>query len=406
MRLSTSQIFALGTQAIDRQQTNLLQTQQQISSGLRVQTPSDDPVAAAQIWQVNESIAENTQYSANLGQAKSTLSLSDSVLAQVDNLLQSSRTLVVEANNGTVSAQDRASIATQLSQQLQQLIGLANTGDGNGGYLYSGFKQGSPPYAATASGAAYSGDQGQRLIQVSGSRQIAISDNGSAIFDRAKAGNGSFVVTPSATNTGTVAAGASSVTNPAQLTGDSYSIAFNVTGGATPVTTYSVVDTTTSTTLSSNNPYTDGGAISFAGVQFTLSGSPANGDQVTLTPSPQQSVFTTLTNLITTLQSSASSPAALAQLSSSLSTGLQSIDQAQNQVLNTRASIGARLNEVDALTTSNGNQSVQFQTNLSNLQSVDYNQAISNLAQQQIALQAAQQSFVKISGLSLFNYIN
>jgi flagellar hook-associated protein 3 FlgL len=141
-------------------------------------------------------------------------------------------------------------------------------------------------------------------------------------------------------------------------------------------------------------------------MQFNLSGSPANGDSFTVSPSTQQSVFTTLSNLVQALRTPASTPAVQTQIFNSLSAGLQNIDQATNQVLSTRATIGARVNEIQALTSGNQSQNTQYQQNLSTLQDVNYTQAISQLSQQELALQAAQQSFVKISGLTLFSYLN
>ncbi|HEY5310017.1 MAG TPA: flagellar hook-associated protein 3, partial [Casimicrobiaceae bacterium] len=66
---------------------------------------------------------------------------------------------------------------------------------------------------------------------------------------------------------------------------------------------------------------------------------------------------------------------------------------------------GAHMTELDALTSSLSSRTVQGQQTLSNLQDLDYNKALSDFARQQVALQAAQQSFTKVSGLSLFNYL-
>lgn len=318
----------------------------------------------------------------------------------MDNLLQDVRTVAVNAGNGALSDGDRQNLATQLQGQLQNLIAFANSVDGNGGYLFSGFQTATLPFTGTTNGATYNGDQGQRLLQVSGGRQIAISENGSALFERIKAGNGQFVVSSVATNSGTGVLRSTDVADPSQLTTDSYRIVFNVSGGAT---TYNVIDTTTSTMLSSNNAYTPGGAISFAGMQISLTGAPANGDAFTVAPSAAQSVFTTITNLIQVLRTPTGSPAASAQLANGVYLGLQNIDQALNNMLTVRASLGARMSEVDALRSSNDDRALQFETNLSALQDVDYNKAVSDLARQQVALQAAQQSFAKISQLSLFN---
>ncbi|MDP1634649.1 MAG: flagellin, partial [Gallionellaceae bacterium] len=81
------------------------------------------------------------------------------------------------------------------------------------------------------------------------------------------------------------------------------------------------------------------------------------------------------------------------------------LDNALDNVLNVRATLGLRLGEIDALQVAGENLGLQFKQTLSQLQDTDYNKAISDLTQQQATLQAAQQSFTKVSGLSLFNYM-
>ena len=98
-------------------------------------------------------------------------------------------------------------------------------------------------------------------------------------------------------------------------------------------------------------------------------------------------------------------PVAGANLSNSLLHSVNQLDSALNNVLNTRVTLGLRLNEVDALDAAGEDLGLQFKKTLSELQDTDYNKAISDLAQQKMNLEAAQQSFVKVTGLSLFNYL-
>jgi len=210
------------------------------------------------------------------------------------------------------------------------------------------------------------------------------------------------VASASGSNTGTGVASAAQVVGPGSPNGDSYSIQFHVIAG---VTTYDVIDSTTATTISTGNGYTDGAAISAGGMQFSVSGAPANGDAFTTGPSATQSIFTTLQQLVTTLQSPVSTAADRAKLANGIGRALQDIDQALGNVLASRASVGASLRELDSLTASNQDRSQQYAQSLSTLQDLDYNKALSDFSRQQLALDAAQKSFVKISGLSLFNYL-
>ena len=258
------------------------------------------------------------------------------------------------------------------------------------------------PFAQTAAGAQYSGDQGQRLSQVSVSRQIAVSDSGTDVFERIKNGNGVFVTAAGAANSGSGVISSGNVVTPASLTGHNYQINFSIAAGAT---TYSVVDSTTATTLSAGNPYTSGNAISFDGLQFDIQGSPSNGDRFTVAPSTNQSLFKTLNDLIAVVAAPVNGQTDSTKLTNGLNSVLQNLDQGLNNILSIRSAIGTRLQEVDALQSTGEDLAVQYQQTLSQLQDVDYAKAISDLSQQQMSLQAAQQSFIKVSGLSLFQYL-
>ena len=135
MRVSTSMIFSQGTDAIARQQAEMLHNQQQIAAGRRVLTAADDPIAAAEALTVTQSKDATAQYSTNVDTAMTALGLNDSVLGQLTNVLQSIRVLAVNGGNAGLNDNDRASLATDVAGQLEQLIGLANTRDGNGNYL-------------------------------------------------------------------------------------------------------------------------------------------------------------------------------------------------------------------------------------------------------------------------------
>ena len=401
MRISTSLLYSLGVDAIGRAESDMLHTQQQISSGRRLLTPADDPVAAAQALKVTQASAQNDQYSSNIDTAKSALSLSDGVLSQVTDLLQSVRTTAVNAGNGVLSDSDRASLATELGSRLSELLGLANSKDGEGRYMFSGFQTGTEPFAQDASGTvAYNGDQGRRELQVASSRQIAVSDSGASVFQAIRNGNGVFVATPGTSNAGTGVIDAGSVVSGAVASGDTYTLRFHVAGA---VTTYDVVDATTATTLSTGNAYTSGSAITVAGREVTITGAPADNDSFSLAPSTSQSMFDTIRNLIGALGAPVTSAADRARLANGVNQALSNIDLASNNVLAVRAGVGASLRELDSLTAANQDRNEQYQTTLSNLQDLDYSKALSDFSRQQLALDAAQKSFLKVTGLSLFS---
>lgn len=418
MRISTSTIYDLNVASLDQQQNNLLQTQLHISSGKRVMTPSDDPVAAARAISVNQSISSNTQYISNQNAANAALGLSDNALQSVTNLLQSVQTTALNAaNSGALTNSDRQSLATALQGDLNQLLGLANSTDGAGNYIYAGAQGSVKPFTQSATGVTYNGDDTQQLSQVASGRQLATNDSGANIFMRIKNGNGSFATSATTTNTGSGIISQGSLVSPPPTTlqaGNTYTVTFTVTAG---VTTYSITgkDATGAAlptvaqpgALPANVAYTSGQAISFNGIQFNVQGAPANGDTFTVQPSTNVSVFQTITNLISALNVSIvpGDAAATAQLNQQVGAAIGGLNNAVNNVLTVRASVGSRMSEISALQSSSNSLSTVYQQQLSQLTDLDMNKAISSLTQQQTSLQAALQSFQKVSGLSLFNYL-
>lgn len=400
MRISSNTLFDSNVAALNQQQTRLLHTQQQIASGRRLLTASDDPVAATRALEISQADATNTQYASNRDSARHTLSLAESTLQAVTSLILDARDATIAAGNGSLDSSGRKAIATDMTAKLQELTGLANSTDGLGNYLFAGFQSRTKPFVDTTTGMGFFGDDGQNLVQVASNRQMATSDSGADVFMRIKNGNGTFATQATAANTGTGVISSGSVTNPAALVaGNSYTVSFSVAAG---VTSYTVTGAPTALAPAmAGIPYVSGQAISFDGMQIDIKGAPANGDSFTVAPSANESVFKTISDLITALNA----PVVGANLTNSLGHGLHQLDNALNNVLTTRATLGLRLNELDALQIAGENMGLQFKQTLSKLQDTDYNKAISDLTQQNMSLQAAQKSFVKATDLSLFNYI-
>lgn len=434
IRISTNMVFDQGVTNLQNNQAKLLQTQNQIASGRRVITPSDDPIAAAHSLEVQQSQAINQQYSRNGDSANASLGLSENALASVSALLTHIKTLAVSAGDGVLTPSDLDSIGTELRSNFQELLGLANSTDGNGQYLFSGYQGSTQPFAEVTPGVvAYKGDQGQRLIQITASRQVPVSDAGSDVFQLIKNGNGSFATAPNGANTGTGIVSPGSVVDQSAWNAagnpQDFTIKFFVDSTVNPpVTTYDIVDNTTGNSLQTGAPssagpylrtYTDGGTISLKtqsppdtnatafdyGAELSIKGAPATGDSFTLQASTNVDMFTTLNNLIAAVETSARTPVGDTQLANALNIAHSNLDNAIDNVLTVRARVGSRLQEVDNAQSSSADLNLQFQKTVSNLVDVDYNKAISDLTLQQTALQAAQQSFVKVSGLSLFNFL-
>jgi flagellar hook-associated protein 3 FlgL len=401
MRISTAEFTSQAILAIDSQSSALQKTQNELSSGMAVQTAADNPVAASQIVQLSQQQAQLTQYGTNLQSAQTRLTLEESSLSTATSNLQSIRDLVVQAGDATLNDSNRAQIGTQIQTQIQALLGTANTKDSNGEYLFSGYATQTQSFAADSSGnVSYQGDAGNRLIQISADQSVADSDTGATAFMNIAAGNGTFTTAANAANTGSGIIDSGSVVDSAQWVPDKYTLTF------TSPTTYQVIDNSTGTTVVANGAYTAGSAIEFQGVQVTVTGSPAAADSFTVAPSGQQSMFATLTQLATALSKPADTAAAKAQLATSLGSALTNIDQTVNHLSTVSASVGSRIDMLSAQTTTNTSTSTALSTQKSGLQDVDYAAAVSTLSQQMVGLQAAEQSYAAISQLSLFKYLS
>jgi flagellar hook-associated protein 3 FlgL len=153
-------------------------------------------------------------------------------------------------------------------------------------------------------------------------------------------------------------------------------------------------------------PYTSGSAISYNGWSTSIKGAPQAGDTFTVQPSINVDIFKTLGDLIAQLEKPIQGgTATTTQLGNSISTAIQNFDQALQNVLTVRASVGTRLQELDSVESTGADLQLQYQQTLSGLQDLDYTKAATDLARQKVALEAAQLSFTKVQGLSLFNFM-
>jgi flagellar hook-associated protein 3 FlgL len=382
--------------SINALESGINQTQNQMSSGVSFSTASQNPTAAGSVNNYNQALAQSQQYGTNASSAQTNLSTEDNALSQVQSQLQSLRDLALEANSGTLQNSDRAAIATQAVQIQNSLLALANTQNGNGEYIFGGFAAQTQPFTLSATGATYNGDQGQRQVQIAAGQTVADGDNGDTVFNQIKTGNGTFTVSAAAGNTGGGIIGATTVSDPTAYDGGTYAISFTAPGA------YQVTE---GGTVVSTGSYTDGGTIAFNGVQVTLSGQPAAGDSFTLAPSSNQSLFTTVQNLVSALQTGVTTPASATALNNSINSAINNIDQALSQSSNVRATVGGRLNSITTQQSVATSQQVQLKTTISNLQGLDYASAITTLDQQNTTLSAALQAFTLTQGLTLFKFL-
>ncbi len=401
MRISTTTFFNRTTDSIQQRQFELDRLQQQVASGKRLLAPSDDPAASGRVLEITNTLEAVSQYSTNADIATGRLEHEESVLSSANEVIKRVRELAVRGKNASLTAADRGFLASEVRQRLDELLGLANTRSENGDYMFAGSLSRTRPFLRDSSGQVnYLGDDTVRELQISADRRIADRDSGFDVFMAIRNGNGSFVTDADAANTGTGLISVGSVSDPTLYTGHDYRIDFTAPGS------YDIIDVTTGTTLVTGAAYTEGATITaIPGVEFSISGTPAAGDRFTLQPSDNQSVFETLNRLVTALETPSSSPAQEARMQQSLDRALTDLDQAQEQMLRVRTSIGARLKALDSQKQINEGYSFQLTKVRSQLEDLNLVSAISELQLTAASLQAAQLTFSRIQGLTLFKFL-
>lgn len=559
MRISSIQAFNNGVSGIGRNYSNVIRTQEQISSGNRILTPADDPVASVRLLQLDQQQAQLKQYSENLTAAKNSLTQEETTLNSVVNVLQRVRELTVQAGDGALSGDGRKAIAQELGEREGELLNLMNSRNARGEYLFSGFLGKTEPFIRNPDNSySYQGDEGQRSLQVASSSNVAINDNGNRLFENVTNANRvqqqagvaaavlpvppfqattlaplpttdqrvfmspglvqdseafntdfrpgepysmafisgeefriydstgadvtseipgggkidplvsggnvinfrgmrfqldvvlqegdntldldnlladiqppavagapglgthsftlqaaptDFAVTRGSTNNSAALIASGGIVNqPAfdaqfptsgvllRFTDDTnYEVYSQPVGaGSTPISTGTVT-----------GPYP--ATFSLYGAQFSLSGpaAVAGGDEFNLQPQfqEQRSILNTISRLRQALESSPTSPVGNLAIRDEVNIALTNMDNGLGQVLEVQTEIGARLNLIDSTETDNEDVTLVNKAIQADLRELDYAEALSRLSFQTIVLEAAQQSYVKIAGLNLFNQL-
>lgn len=521
-RVSTAQIFNNGTNGIGKNQSSLYRLQQQMSSGRRVMTPSDDPIAASRAVVLSQSQSFNKQSISNQKSANEKLSEIDSQLSYLNDRLTGARDLLLQAGNTQLTAEQRSYIATELEGIFNEVLAMANTQDSAGNYIFSGFLGDVRPYSATANGAAYAGDQGKHLVQASTGRQIATNVTGTEVFNF-KTGNGLFQtsagsnmsgVTVTAQNDtggaakmsvssvdyakqqaainagnskvqinfinattfqytkadGTQVQGTYTPGQPLDLSndlgvklnitgdlkaGDRFDLNINTKNAGTGIINQGSIQSISNynaavnagfnniaikftenvnngkTSLSyqifdmNKNPpaeltngaqaFTDGQSIALRnlnstpsdfGISVTINGTPAGGDTFSIQTSKEDNVFGMLRDAVNLLDHDDNvleDKYSTIEFSNRLAGLIQNVDQSLENINQVRASVGSDMQELESLKNTAEDKVVQYASAISDLVDLDYTEAVSNMMQQTLQLQAAIAAFQQTSNLSLFN---
>ena len=412
MRISTAQSFNTGIDQLQQRQRDLARTQQQLSSGKRVERASDDPSAAARAERALASEARGQASQRALETSRHAMTLTEGALGDAGELMQQAREALVAAGNGSYSDAERVGVADRLSALRQQLLATANRGNGDGGFLFAGQGGSQPPFVDAVGGVSFRGTPG--AVQLVSDEPLPRSIDGQAAWLASPSGNGLFETrnASSAPNvSGTwidagqvrdlaafyTATSPPAAANPATLT---YRLAFSGTA-ASP--TFSVTKDGAATALA-NVAYVSGQTIAIDGMEFTVEGNPASGDGFEIRlATPSLGVFDTLARAIAELKTPLRSNAAVTQ---SVQRALSDLDGSMVALQSLRSQVGEVLNHADRVEGRIAAQSISAQTERSNAEDLDMLAALSRFEAQQTGYQAALKTYASVQRLSLFDFLN
>lgn len=184
MRISTQQFYEVSANQYQNNYSSVVKAQDQASSGVRVQTAGDDPVAAARLLLLQQQKDMLGQFNGNINSLKNSLTNEESVLDSVNTALQKASELALRAGNVGISDDDRKSIASEVGALEDQILGLLNSKDANGKYMFSGSKTETPPYSRNNDGTyTYQGDETPLSLQISNSLTMSAGDTGKSLLE-------------------------------------------------------------------------------------------------------------------------------------------------------------------------------------------------------------------------------
>ena len=491
MRVSTNSLYLNNVSNMLGKQSALNKVQEQLSTLRKVNRPSDDPVAASQILDQTQAKDRIEQFNQNAKAAESSLALSGTSLQAAGDVLQQVRQMAIQAGNTTLTNEDRKMLNSELEGLYKQMLGYANTLDGNGKALFGGSISQTKPYSelqqfgtAVAAGSSivqYNGDANRQEMMISSARQVPVTDNGQYVFGSIPEGNGVFKLGAGSTlsnvqvDLGSVIDRAAFDASPLATNGNKIEVVFssqddgvdgsaadfsqyydilsydaatltytslitgntNVAASSAPADLLAAASLTSPLYYNSANPnpaaafgpglrsqseqvdignplnypkFKSGSDVDLTaygyGIKFAISSEkPAAGGVITVEQSKTHSIFDTLNDFSRVLQSDVATPADATDFANRLGNVIANIDNTQTRILSVEARIGANRNEADALVEVGSDFALQYKAILSRLQDVDVASAATELSLAKLALDASQNSFAKVQGLSLFNYI-
>ncbi len=429
MRISSAQIFNIANRGMREASQAVTHTQEQLSTGLRVLNPSDDPVAATKIMQLSTEVSNIEQFEKNIDIARNNLVLEEVALDTVLNLMQRMQELAVQAGNtATLSESEYDTLASEVDARLDELTNILNGQNANGDYIFGGYKSTTPPFVGSAfSGFDYVGDDGQQYIKIANNTTIASSDSGKSLFVDVVSSQNTVATSASTANRSDPPVSISMGLVVDQEAYDDFYpedmiITFNADVDLTPALpagkNYTITERSTGRVIADTVPYSANTPIVANGVTFVITGTPASaipatagtpptpeipGDRLFVDSTEKQNVLTSLARFSTAMKAYDGSQEAKDGLGVVVASALDDFKNVQTSILDVVSQLGARFNTLESTGELHLDSTLIMKDVLAQLRDVDYAEAATQLAAESMVLQAAQATFVRVSQLTLFS---
>lgn len=402
MRISTNMMFQNSTSALQKASERLDKANEQMTTGDKFSTAGEDPTGMSTKLSLTSKITAYQQYNTNGGLLDSSLTLEGTVLSSVTTSLQSAYTLVQQSQNGTINLADRKSIASELEELQVQVYDLMNSRNADGEYIFGGNQSQTQPFEKKSSGTYdFTGDTGQRMIQVAPSVQIAANDSGLSVFQSVATRR---TATPTSTDLKISVSDQSGFNSFVKSNYDFTTSSNNnylITTYVGSPETYDISDSN-GVSLQNGN-YVQGAAITFNGLSLTLDVAAGGTAQSFSVDKPENdNILNTLQQMIDALNNESISSDDFAAMAADTEVHLKNT---MDRVDITQGAVGGRQNNLEQVMDSNSALSTINKEARANVSEVDLYEAISNVAQQENALTLAQQAFSQVNKSTLFDYL-
>ena len=201
MRVTETTMANTSQTNLQRIQQRLQTLQEEVSSGVKLSSPGDDPLSAQQILDLQRQVNDGDQFAKNISTGNAFLSTQESALSSMGDALTRLKEIAVQMSNDTYSPEQRLNAAVEVSQIRDQLISIGNAQSG-GRYVFSGFNNSTPPFASDGT---YSGGSDSINISVDPSNSVAINTPGDKVLGGVVGGVGVVDSLLTALNSGTAA---------------------------------------------------------------------------------------------------------------------------------------------------------------------------------------------------------